>query len=122
MIYLLIRWALNAMVLWMVAFLVPGVTFASNWSVLVTSLVFGLINAVVRPLVLLLTLPANILTLGLFTFIINGLMFWLASTVVKGFEVADFWAAFWAALIYWLITAFIGMIEKPKPIKAKRVR
>lgn len=122
MIYLLIRWILNAIVLWIVAFLTPGVSFTSNWSILVTSLVFGLINAVIRPLVILLTLPVNILTLGLFTLIINALMFWLASTMVKGFEVADFWAAFWAALIYWLITLLIGMIEKPRAQKAKKAR
>ena len=122
MIYLLIRWVLNAIVLWVVAYLTPGVAFASNWSVLVTALVFGLINAIIKPIVLLLTLPVNVLTLGLFTLIINGLMFWLASTIVKGFEVADFWAAFWAALIYWLITTLIGLIEKPRPVEAKRVR
>ena len=122
MIYLLIRWVLNAIVLWAVAALTPGVSFTSNWSILVTSLAFGLINAIIRPLVILLTLPVNILTLGLFTLIINALMFWLASTMVKGFEVADFMAAFWAALVYWLITLLIGMIEKPRPIKAKKAR
>ena len=118
--YLLIRWALNAIVLWIVALLSPGVAFTSNWSVLITSLVFGLINAIIRPLVLLLTLPVNILTLGLFTLIINGLMFWLASTIVSGFEVADFWSAFFAALIYWLITSLIGMIEKPGVAKVQK--
>lgn len=109
-----LRWLLNTLVLMLVANIVPGISFSSFWSALITSLVFGLINALIRPLVLLLTLPINILTLGLFTLIINALMFMLAGTIVKGFEVANFTSAFWGALIYWIIVTAIHYIESPK--------
>ena len=111
---ILLRWLLNALVLFFVANVVPGISFSSFWSALITSLIFGLINALVRPLVILLTLPINILTLGIFTLIINAMMFWLAGTIVKGFEVADFAAAFWGALLYWIIAFIINYIEKPR--------
>ena len=110
---ILIRWFLNALVLLLVSYVVPGVTFSSFWSALVTSVVFGLINALIRPLILILTLPVNILTMGLFTLVINALMFLLASSVVKGFEVSGFVAAFWGALIYWLVTSAINYIDQP---------
>ena len=111
---IILRWLLNTLVLMLVANIVPGVSFVTFWSALVTSLIFGLINALIRPLVLLLTLPINILTLGLFTLIINALMFWLAGTIVKGFELANFTAAFWGALVYWLIALAISYLESPK--------
>jgi putative membrane protein len=109
---LLLRWLLNTLVLLLVGNLVPGVKFASFWSALIASLVLGLLNALIRPLIILLTLPVNILTLGLFTLIINALMFWLASSIVKGFEISNFAAAFWGALVYTLIVMLIGLIEK----------
>lgn len=120
----LIRWLLNTFVLLLVAYLLPGVSFSTFWSALITSAIFGLINATIRPLMLILTLPINFLTLGLFTLIINALMFWLASTIVKGFYVADFTSAFWGALFYWLIVVMINFLSeednKPKRIKARR--
>ena len=119
----LLRWILNALILLLVSYIVPGIHFASNWSLFLTVIVFGLINALIRPLVILLTLPVNILTLGFLTLIINALMFWLTSTIVKGFQVDNFWAAFWGALVYWLITMAINSIgSNDKPIKAKVVK
>ena len=109
---LLLRWLLNTLLLILVAKVVPGVEFKSFWAALLTSLVLGLLNAVIRPLIIFLTLPVNILTLGLFTLIINALMFWLASSIVKGFEIANFWAAFWAALVYVIFVMVINYIEK----------
>ena len=103
----------------LVAYIVPGIGFASFWSALITSAIFGLINAVIRPLMIILTLPINILTLGLFTLIINALMFWLASTIVKGFDVANFAAAFWGALAYWVIITIINFIFADRPTKVK---
>ena len=114
---LLLRWLLNTLILMLVAYIVPGVAFSSFWSALITSLIFGLINAVIRPLMIILTLPINILTLGLFTLIINALMLWLASSIVKGFEVANFAAAFWGALVYWLIITFINFLFEDRPAK-----
>lgn len=117
---LLLRWFLNALILLLVSYIVPGIHFASNWSLLLTVIIFGLINALIRPLVILLTLPINILTFGFLTLIINALMFWLTSSIVKGFEVTNFWAAFWGALVYWLFTMLIDSLGKQdKVTKAK---
>jgi len=117
--YLLLRWVLNTFVLIIVSSLAPGVSFDTFWSALVTSLVFGLINAIIRPIIIVLTLPVNIFTLGLFTLVINALMFWLASSVVKGFHVDGFWSAFFGALIYWLLVTLINYLEQPKNHKSR---
>jgi len=118
---LLARWLLNTLVLILTAYLVPGIFFATPWSALMTSLIFGLVNAIIRPIMLILTLPINVFTLGLFTLIINALMFWLTSTIVKGFEVTNFTAAFWGALVYWLIVTMINYVfsHKPKVVKVR---
>lgn len=113
-----LRWLTNILILLLVANIMPGVYFSSFWSVLITSIVFGLINAVVRPLMIILTLPINLITFGLFTLLINALMMWLASTIVKGFEINNFYSAFGAALLYWLFVTIINYIEKPR-IKVK---
>ena len=118
---MLLRWLFNSFVLIVVAYVTPGINFVSFWSVLVTSLVLGLLNALVRPLLILLTLPINILTLGLFTLFINAVIFWLASTIVKGFNVSNFSAAFWGALVYTLIVTLINLIQSDST-KVKRVR
>jgi putative membrane protein len=102
--YLLLRWAISALSVIATAYLVPGVSIANVWAAFIAALVIGLVNALVRPLIILLTLPVNILTLGLFTLVINALMFWLASSIVKGFDVANFTAAFFGALVYWIIS------------------
>ena len=101
--HLIVRWILNAAALLLVSYLVPGVMVASTYAAFVAAALLGLANAIIRPILILLTLPINILTLGLFTLVINGLMVWLVSSVVKGFDVASFSAAFWAALLLWLI-------------------
>ena len=111
---ILLRWILNTLILMLVANLTPGVSIESFWSALVASLVFGLINAVIRPIMLILTLPINILSLGLFTLVINALMFWLAGSIVKGLSIDSFWSAFFAAFLYWLIVMVINYIEKPR--------
>lgn len=115
----ILRWLLNTFILLLVALVVPGVTISGFWPALVTSAIFGFINAIIRPLMIVLTLPINVLTFGLFTLIINALMFWLASTIVKGFEVVNFPAAFWGALVYWLIITLINYIFQDRPTKVK---
>jgi putative membrane protein len=112
---LLLRWLVSAAALMLIAMYVPGIKVAGFYTALIAALIFGLINALIRPLALLLTLPVNLLTLGLFTFIINALMFWLASTVVKGFYVSGFWPAFWGALVMWVVSWFTNMMLKNKP-------
>lgn len=99
-----LRWVINALILMGIAYIVPGIEVISFWTALIVSLVLALVNAVIKPIILLLTLPINILTLGLFTLIINGFMFWLVSTIVKGFTITNFWSAVIAALIYSLIS------------------
>ena len=111
--YLLLRWILNTLVLMLVSYLTPGISIASFWTALIASAIFGLINAVIRPIILILTLPINILTLGLLTFVINALMFWLLSAIVKGFDVQSFASAFWGALVYCIIVTIIGLIDQP---------
>lgn len=100
---LLLRWLLGALALIVVAYLVPGVAIASVYSALIAALLLGLANISIRPLLLLLTLPINLLTLGLFTFVINAAMIWLVSSIVKGFEVETFGAALTAAVLLGLI-------------------
>lgn len=106
--YLLLRWLISALSVLAAAYIVPGVRVANFWSALIAALVIGLVNALIRPLIIILTLPVNILTLGLFTLVINALMFWLASSVVKGFDVANFGAAFWGALVFWLVSWIVN--------------
>lgn len=98
---LLLRWFIYAAALLLMTRYVPGIAIASFYSALVVALVLGLLNALVRPILIFLTLPISLLTLGLFTFVINALLFWFASSVVKGFDVAGFAPAFWGALIMW---------------------
>ncbi len=97
---LIVRWLLLAAALLLVAYVYPGVTIASFWSAMIAALVLGLLNTLVRPLLVLLTLPVTLVTLGLFLFVINALMFWSASGLLSGFNVAGFGAALIGSLIY----------------------
>lgn len=101
---LIIGWAINAASLLVLAWLMPAVTVAGFGTALVAALVLGLLNAVIRPVLLVLTLPVNLLTLGLFTFVINGFLFWLAARFLEGFEVRSFGWAVLAAIVYSLIS------------------
>ena len=109
---LVLRWVISAATLLLISYYVPGIAVVSFYSALVAALILGLINALIRPFILILTLPINILTLGIFTLVINALMFWLASSVVKGFFVAGFWPAFWGALIMWLVSWAVSSLFK----------
>ncbi len=93
--FFLLSWLIYALAILLTAYLLPGVTLAGFGTALIAALVLGLVNAVLKPILILLTLPINILTLGLFTLVINTLMVLLASSVVKGFDVRNFW---WALL------------------------
>jgi putative membrane protein len=104
MLMLLARWIVNAAALVLVAYLYPGVHVESFVAALFAALVLGLVNAVIRPLLVILTLPVTLLTLGLFLFVINALCFWLAAEVVRGFTVEGFGAALVGSILYSLIT------------------
>lgn len=97
---ILARWLLLAAALLLVAHLYAGVSVASFGSALIAAFVLGLLNTLVRPLLVLLTLPVTLLTLGLFLFVINALMFWTAGSVLAGFHVDGFGAALIGSLIY----------------------
>lgn len=111
MIGIIIRWAINALILIGISYVVPGVYFTNFYAALIGALVLGIINALLKPVLLLLTLPINLLTLGLFTLVINGLLFWLASSVTKGFYVVGFWPAFVAALIFSLVSVLLSWAD-----------
>ena len=104
---LIAKWLLSAAALLVVAYLYSGVQVSSFGSAMIAALVIGLLNAVVRPVLVVLTLPATILTVGLFLFIINGLMFWFASGLLGGFHVTGFWAAVLGALLYSILSVLI---------------
>ncbi len=104
MIPLLVRLFLNALAVMAVTRLVPGVSVRGFSTAFFAAVVLGIVNAIIRPLFILLSLPINLLTLGLFTLIINALMFWLASIFVPGFQVQGFAAAFWGALVFWVVS------------------
>lgn len=100
MVKLIVRWLLLAAALLLVAYLYPGVTVSSFGTAMIAAFVLGLLNTVVRPLLVLLTLPVTLLTLGLFLFVINALMFWAAASLLDSFDVSGFAAALIGSLIY----------------------
>jgi putative membrane protein len=97
---IIVRWALLAAALLLVAYFYPGVVLDGYASALIAAFVLGLFNTLVRPLLVLLTLPVTLITLGLFLFVINALMFWAAASVLKGFSVTGFQAALIGSLLY----------------------
>lgn len=101
---LLLTWLINAVALLAVPYLLHSVQVDNLGTALIAALVLGLVNTLIRPLLILLTLPVTLLTLGLFIFIINGLMFWGVSQLVGGFHVAGFWSAVGGALLYSIIS------------------
>ena len=112
---LIIGWAINAVSLMLLTWLLPAVNVTSIGAALIAALVLGLLNAVIRPVLLVLTLPVNLVTLGLFTFVINGFLFWLAARFLEGFEVRSFGWAVIGAIVYSLITWAIAAIVLPSP-------
>jgi putative membrane protein len=123
----LIRVLVNALAIWLATEIVPGIEARGVTTVVVSALVLGLVNAVVRPVLLVLTLPLTLVTLGLFLFVLNALCLWLTSAAVPGFEVRGFWPAFWGALIVsalsWAVNGFVSdrgrvvvITERERPV------
>ena len=108
--YLILVWILNAVALLVVAYLLPGISVASFGSALMAALVLGLLNMLVKPVLVLLTLPITIVTLGLFLIVLNALLFWFAGTVLRGFQVSGFWWAVGGAILYSFISGFLSRI------------
>jgi putative membrane protein len=99
---------LNAVALLVVAYVLPGIVVASFGSAMLAALVLGLINMLVKPVLILLTLPITVVTLGLFLLVLNALMFWMAGSMLKGFQVNGFWWAVGGAILYSLISGFLS--------------
>ncbi len=108
----LLRVVVNALAIMLAASIVPGIAVDGLVSALAAAVLLGLINAFVRPVLLILTLPITLLTLGLFLFVLNGFCFWLVAWLVKGFHVAGFGSALLGALVVsvvsWIVTALIS--------------
>ena len=110
----LLQWLVSGVAVVIAAYLLPGVAVEGFLAALVTALILGLVNAVIRPILILLTLPLTILTLGLFTLVINALMVLLAAAIVPGFAVLGFW---WA-LLFGIVLAIVNFALSPL-LKAK---
>ena len=115
---MLLLWVINALALAAIPYLVPSVTVSGVGAALVAAALLALVNTLIRPLLILLTLPINILTLGLFTFVINGLLFWFVASFVGGFTVTGFWPAVGGAIVYgilsWALSALVLGTQKPQ--------
>jgi putative membrane protein len=113
---LLIRWLINALALLLLPYVLKSVYVEDFGTALIVALVLGFLNTLIRPLLILLTLPITLLTLGLFALVINGFLFWFAAQFIQGFYVTGFWAAFFAALLYSIVTTLANkLILSKKP-------
>ena len=120
-----VRLLINAAALWVAVRIVPGVGYSGGWlGLLGVALIFGFVNTVVGMTAKVLTFPLIFVTLGLFIFVINGLMLWLTSAVSEtlglGFRVAGFWPAFWGALVVTIVSAAARMIIRPPRVMVRR--
>ena len=119
MTHFLAHWLTTALALGVTAWILPGVTITSPPALAVAALVLGLINAVVKPMLVVLTLPITVLTLGVFYFVVNGLAFSLAAWVVPGFGVRSFgWAMLGAGLVG-VVSMFIGSFRRPSRVEVE---
>ena len=103
------RLVINLLLLAFVAWVVPGIEIRGFFALIFAGIILAVLNAFVRPILILITLPLSILTVGLFVFIINGFIFWLASHIVKGFDISSFWTAVWGAFIYSVASLLVNM-------------
>jgi putative membrane protein len=108
---LLLVWLINAVALLGVAYLMPSIQVASFTAALIAALLLGLVNTLIRPILVILTLPVTLLTLGVFILVINALLFWFVGSILKGFQVDSFGSAFLGALLYsiisWLLSSLV---------------
>lgn len=107
---MIIRWLVNALSLLVTAALVPGVVLRGVIPSLVAAAVLGIVNALIRPILLLFSLPLNLVTLGLFTLVINALMLWLTSALVPGFIIRGFWAAFFGSIVLSVVSFVLSRL------------
>ena len=121
---IVLRWLILTLAIMVAAYLIEGIEVRGFGSALFAAAILGILNAFFRPVLIILTLPINILTLGFFTFVINALLLMMASGVIGGFEVHGFWAAFFGSLIIslisWLLSSFINEQGRVGYIDLKR--
>lgn len=110
---LLFNWLINAAALYVAATLIPGVVVDGTGALLLAALVIGLVNAVIRPILVFLTLPITVLTLGLFYFVLNGLMLYLAAALTPGFELAGLGSAILGALVVSIVATILHLFVRP---------
>lgn len=111
---MILRWVVNAAALLGIAHVVPGFVVDDIWSAVWGALAIGLINAILRPLLKVLTFPITILTLGLFSIVLNALLLWLASTLISGFDIQNFFAAVLGAILLWIVSQIVDWLLKGK--------
>ncbi len=104
MVGFLLRAAISALGLWLASLLLPGIAFDTPAKLAIAALLLGVVNAVVRPIAFILTLPITVVTLGLFLFVLNAAMVGLVARLVPGFTISDFWTAMGAAVIVWIVS------------------
>src|SRR3954470_7213477 len=104
----LLHWGITALSLWVASLVFKGLKFDTVSSLVIAALLLGLANAIVRPLLIILTLPLTLITFGLFILVINALMILLVAKLVKGFTVSSFWTAFFASIVISLLSIAIG--------------
>jgi putative membrane protein len=110
--FFIVRLIINIVAILIISYLFPGLIWVDSfWAALVTAFLLGIVNAIIRPILVLLTLPLTLVTLGLFLLVINGLMLWLVSVLVRGFHVSGFWGAVLGSILIsivsWLLSRFL---------------
>jgi putative membrane protein len=104
----LAHWGITALSLWLTSFIFHGISFSNKKSLLLSALLLGFANAVIRPIIVVLTIPLTLITFGLFLLVINALMMLLVSVVVPGFRISGFWTAFFASIVVTLLSLMVG--------------
>jgi putative membrane protein len=107
---ILLKWLINALALYVSSALVKGIEVSGAWALFLAAALLGILNAVIRPILIFLTLPINIVTLGLFTLVINGSMLWMVSWLIRGFVIHGFWPALLGALIISVISWLVNWL------------
>ena len=121
----LLHWGITALSLWAASYVFPGIRFADKFALIVSALLLGLANAIVRPLLIVVTLPITIVTLGFFLLVINALMLLLVARLVRGFTITGFWTAFFASIFVALLSLALGSWlarDEPTPPPAGKGR
>ena len=107
---LFLKWLIAALAILISAYVIPGVTISGVWAALWLAVFLGVVNIIIKPILILITLPINILTLGLFTFVINALLILLSATIIKGFEVSGFWQAMLFSFVLSLVSYILNKV------------